>query len=60
MKVDYEAWRAELLDELKYLGLNVSDAFDAYSFGRAYEEYGLTPREAVHDYLDCIHQMVRT
>ena len=59
MKADYDDWRVELVHELEYLGLDVDDAFDAYHFGKAYDE-GMKPREAVHDYLDSIHQTVRT
>ena len=60
MKAGYDEWYDALVNELNYLGLNVSAAFDAYPFMKAYDEFGMTPREAIHDYLDCVHTMVRT
>jgi len=46
----YDDWLAELRTELKARNLDIGEAFDAYSFRTAYDEYGLTPRAAVEDY----------
>ncbi len=51
-KAPYEDWIDAVRDELKARGLDHGDAFDAYSFHRAYDEFGLTPRDAVQDYQD--------
>ncbi len=51
-KATYEDWIEAVRDELKARDLDAGDAFDNYAFWRAYDEYGLTPRDAVQDYQD--------
>lgn len=49
-KAPYEDWLEAVKDELKARGLDIGEAFDAYSFRTAYEEYDLKPAAAVRDY----------
>ena len=49
-RANYDDWTAAVHDELKAAGLDIGDAYDCYSFKEAYEEYDLTPRDAVKDY----------
>lgn len=60
MKAGYDEWYDALVDELKYLGLDVLSAFDSYPFRKAYDEFDMTPRQAIQDYLDHIYTVVRT
>ena len=47
----YDTWLKEVREELAANELDQGDAFDNYPFRRAYDEYGLTPRAAVDDYM---------
>lgn len=49
-RANYEDWTVAVHDELKAQDLDIADAYDAYSFRTAFDEYNLTPQGAVLDY----------
>jgi len=51
----YSDWTAAVHDELKARGLDITEAYDYYSFETAYCEFGDTPLAAVTDYVKWWH-----
>jgi hypothetical protein len=49
-KAPYEDWITAVKDLLWNKNINYDDAADIYSFEKAYDEYDLTPADAVADY----------
>ena len=49
--INYDDWKAGLIEQLKAKNVDVEEAFDWYSFHSAWEDK-MKPSEAIADYLD--------
>ena len=52
-KAPYDVWLTQVKDVLELQGIDWRDAFDVYAFHVAWDQYDLTPEDAVADYRMC-------